>query len=590
VLPSLAIGLLLAVQGRSLQESSLNELLARVPAIEQASDNQSVLDLYSALTAKRSREAISKLMPYLGDPRPRVRAFASAVLDNLPLEETELDGLIAAHQAGDRCALHSIALIGTPRALRYWVTHLDGQADLQVDGSRILRDSLALGELAEFLRSASPRPSDAVDDLCWMLKSPGGSAAAPPLLSIAYDPALPLMNRLAAVHSLGCVGAAAAFTKPSLQTLAASDPRFADQVLETLDRIDQKHTLRMSLVDFARARAYNNVHRRGVGIDLAIESFDELGEVARPAVPLLLPYLEMKSLSQHDDSKVHATAALGAIGDPRAIPALIKALDDPDDWRTVLVASQSLGRIGAVEALPALDRVAASHWFVTVRQMARYVAAELRAPAKTLPPPYALNGHWLRVQPPFPRATRDLTTPPDVLTQIELAQHAVPSRLRVPPCDLPYPKPLVVTPTTGLRTAEGIYLGTDRGEWGGSLVFQRGNDTEIVLPGNIASVVKLGSNVVAVATRGASIHPDGPLPGEKEPEDMVISTGPESGGLFRIERRPDGAHKAILWKILPGFCGPVGLLKDGRLYLHCQAGDVIVRQDGTLQSPESAPQ
>jgi hypothetical protein len=583
----LALGLatfaLLAQFHPPLEGVSLDELIARVPAIEQATENDAISDLFSALIRQQDRRAVPKLLPYLSNHGPRVRAFVSAVLNDLPLQEEDLDALIAAHRAGDQCALSAIGHVGSLRAARYVMSHVTTVDDFWKYAGRIPHDAPVAAEVVGFLRSPAPRPPDLVNELCQFVGSKRDSSSAPEtLLAIALDSGLPLPNRLAAVHVLGCKGPSASASKTALAGLAAGDARFSEAVSESLDRLDGKKTLRTGLADLARATAGGFWRRED-----AIEALGSLGAAGRPAVPVLLPYLQLKLSQDDDDSRLPAIAALGSIGDPRAIPALVKVLDDPDDWRAVFVAAESLGRLGASEALPALDRVAVSHWFVTVRRMASYVAKEIRGPRHGLQAASALDRHELKVPPDDERATPESTAPPGTFGEDERSHHQL-SRPRTPrPCDVPYPQPFLVMPAAELRTAEGTYFGIDQGEWGGELLFKQGDKMETILRRNVAAVVKLDANVLAVATRGVWVAPYAPPPGVVDnSNDIVVSNGPQSGALFRIERQPDGSHKAIPWKMLPGYCrGEPGILKDGRVFLNCKAGQVIVRPDGALERP-----
>ncbi len=86
--------------------------------------------------------------------------------------------------------------------------------------------------------------------------------------------------------------------------------------------------------------------RKPVGRDAAIEALGLLGPVAQEAVPNIIPFLK-KSRSSYFRT---TTKALGQIRDPRAIPALIEALDDPTD---AALAADALGEFGA-QAKPAV--------------------------------------------------------------------------------------------------------------------------------------------------------------------------------------------------------------------------------------------
>jgi HEAT repeat protein len=70
-----------------------------------------------------------------------------------------------------------------------------------------------------------------------------------------------------------------------------------------------------------------------------------------------------------------AAEALGRMGDPRAVEALIPLLGDPD-WRVRLKAAWALGRIGDARAAPHLNRLARDE-SEAVRDMAKEAAQEL---------------------------------------------------------------------------------------------------------------------------------------------------------------------------------------------------------------------
>jgi hypothetical protein len=555
--------------------------VARIPGIEHATDDDTISDLYGALI-RDGRKAVPKLLPYLRDPRPRVRAFASAVVHDLPVQEGDLDALIAAHRGGDQCALRSIARVGSVRAARYLVTQIATRADLWKYASGIPDGAPGKAELAGYLRSPIPRPNDALETLCAFLRPIHD--AVDPLVVIAADRQLPLANRLAAVRTLGCIGQAASSSTPSLHALAASDVRFADQIRETLDRLGEKTTLRTAAADLARARACEEAETCGTLLERDNWDLLRLGELGEPAVPLLLHQLELKPGEVGGDVRLYAIAALGAIGDRLIVPALVRLLDDPDDWRAVFLAVESLGRMGAMEALTRLDGVAASHWFASVREIAAHVATELRGSGKVTDLPPSLGEINLRIHRPVESPAVATSEPLDTLEQDELEQHPIPE-LDVPVCGLPYARPFLVTPRAGLETDEGVYLAISR-RWGSGLFFQRDDKTKWIVRGSVPSVFRIGAHIVAIVPRGVAIDPYGPRENEE-----LISNGPQSGALYRIERQRGGRHKAIPWKVLPGYCSsPPGLLKDGRIFLTCQSGDVIIRSDGTLESPDTATQ
>jgi HEAT repeat protein len=115
-----------------------------------------------------------------------------------------------------------------------------------------------------------------------------------------------------------------------------------------------------------------------------ISILEALGQLGDPrALPALLPLLESGS-----GPIVEAAArAVGSIGGPEAIAALVKALDATDSWSLRVVAAESLGRTTGPSALEALKaavrddptdavRAAAEH---SLRLLARTQRAEQAA-------------------------------------------------------------------------------------------------------------------------------------------------------------------------------------------------------------------
>lgn len=84
---------------------------------------------------------------------------------------------------------------------------------------------------------------------------------------------------------------------------------------------------------------------------LAATALSKAGEVA------LQPLLETLDHEQHPVRQM-ATLALGDVGDPRAVPNLVRRLDDPQD-AVRQAAAHALGKIGAAEAVePLLESLA----------------------------------------------------------------------------------------------------------------------------------------------------------------------------------------------------------------------------------------
>ncbi|HEY3368643.1 MAG TPA: HEAT repeat domain-containing protein [Symbiobacteriaceae bacterium] len=88
------------------------------------------------------------------------------------------------------------------------------------------------------------------------------------------------------------------------------------------------------------------------------------------------PLIQALQTDENPVVRLSAAYALGNVGGELAILALIGALQDPD-FGVRLAALRTLGELGAVQACPAILRVAATDPVPEVRQVARQVAAQL---------------------------------------------------------------------------------------------------------------------------------------------------------------------------------------------------------------------
>jgi HEAT repeat protein len=171
-----------------------------------------------------------------------------------------------------------------------------------------------------------------------------------------------LVRRLA-VRSLGQVGDHAA-VRPLLDA-AEADPELTRDVTVALVRIGlgAAPELRDDLDLSVRTPGHR---RRGA---IAARALGMLGDVA--AVPLLK---EVVDEEEAGSLRWAAAGALGEIGVPEVVPALLRALDE-DDVRLQVAAGRALGSIGDPAAVPGLARALGEQ---RTHDAARAVAGALR--------------------------------------------------------------------------------------------------------------------------------------------------------------------------------------------------------------------
>lgn len=126
---------------------------------------------------------------------------------------------------------------------------------------------------------------------------------------------------------------------------------------------------------------------------------------------------------------------------------------------------------------------------------------------------------------------------------------------------------VTAAPKFGLTVDGGVLAGTNRGEWGGELVLLRPDaGQQLLLEKNVAGIHRLGAHVVVVTG--------------------LAHLGLREGALYRVAPGADGRLKATMWRVLPGAPARSAVLPDGRLFVSCTGGDVMVDEAGTISLVE----
>ncbi len=388
-----------------------------------------------------------------------------------------------------------------------------------------------------------------------------GVAAVPGLLAICEDPATPDKVALGALGMIGNLGLHAQPWQDNVEALAKTQPALTQAVEEVIVNIHGDHAVALLSARLQR------VPDIGVLFDLA-----ELRQKGRAAVPQVTPLLT------HADPELRENAArtLGYIGDTQAVPALIRALEDPADVRLNLAAATALGRLRDAAASTSLQRTAKGHWHPWVR------AASAKALTLLDTPRDAENPRRLD----FYREseTTDLgcehpalgvTSGPSLWDRIRIA------RLRYTATVVGYGPPkgakpnadevttmtpetmirqedaFAETPHTALRLDQGWLAGADRGEWGGELMWLGDDgDRQKVVEGNIESIYRLGARAIAVSG--------------------LAHLSRNSGVLLEVSRDASGSWRATPWRILPGAPRSSGMTAGGDLLVNTYAGGPVL--------------
>jgi hypothetical protein len=223
----------------------------------------------------------------------------------------------------------------------------------------------------------------------------------------------------------------------------------------------------------------NNDPFDALAIDtLCVADFGERRQDETIVVPRLMQFMR----SSNGMEAAEGIALLGWFDHRAAVPEITKHLGS-NDWRVVLAASQTLGWLGAVAALPELDRVAKTHWLAEVRQAAGRSATAIRTSGR-LDPPKVLRGD--DDQEYFWKYMR-----------FEWMKDPVscPSRMHIwkgQPIEWQDRRSSLLFLTGRLR-------GSDRGEWGGALIWRPWFARATVLNRvNVQGLARDGSGAMAL--------------------------------------------------------------------------------------------
>ncbi len=534
-------------------------------------------------TARRIQElgpaAIPYLLPLLKHRDQYVRKLASFTVRDMPgLREEHLDALIESRLKGDRWILPAIIRIGTPRAIALLVEELKKEKRpytyTQVTGAFEVLGEKGVPCLVEIVKSGS-LDGELFATVSFIFGRLGDKAesAIDPLIKFVSNRDGDVNARGWAVLVLGTIDKKAHRSLPTLLALTKDEPEnFGVAVNDALLAMGVPEAVPGLL-----SRLEEKPDR------YVISAFERLGENGKAAGPALVRYLS----SDDREMRIAAARVMGRIGYTEANPYLIQLLRTKEDWRLVYVSAESLGRLHATDAIEALTDVSKEHWFSAVRAAAKQAINVIKGEAT-----YEALDQKRSILPGFfdymdvgtsdglsvSEEDRRNDHPPyidqgDRLDEAQLKKLVYKAQIGYAdsttdggPVEMRV-KTIDQVPEVGIRVAGGSLLGSDRGEWGGELVFvdSEGNQT-IILHKNVQNICTLSSGIVAVT--GLS--------------HLMM----DEGVLFKVTRGDDGTWHTSKWRVLPDAPLTSGLLANGNLYVGCYLGSVEVAPSGEMKAPE----
>jgi hypothetical protein len=395
---------------------------------------------------------------------------------------------------------------------------------------------------------------------------------AQPLLSIVSDSAVPEYVANGVLEMIAGLGEAGQVVEAELLALRQRSPQLSDMIDTALTGI--------------HSSASGEIFSRWLSQEepdyLLLSDLAATGTAGKDAGAVVTGLLE------HEDPRLRLTAAraLGYIGYEPAVTPLIALLDDPSDPRIAWVAAEALGRLQATQALAALDKAAQQHWFIRVRKVAAEAARHIREQS-----PYAAPEDSRAFRFEFFAGTLVDEKQRECAPRLPLLEEPEGQTLHVSRSDgasklkaLSYAstyrdigpagenivRAIMRVPDVALRVENGWLAASDRGEWGGELVFIHDDgSTQTIYHGNVQDLYRLGGRLVAVAG--------------------LAHMGTNHGEVLELARDAWGRWSAQIWRVLPYAPATSSLTQSGELLLTTVDNSLILLSpDGQMREAECA--
>ena len=358
--------------------------------------------------------------------------------------------------------------IATPEAIQALVEDLPKGSENQTDFALSELGSKAIPYLFPVLERDKDAPS--AERVIREMKATAAPFASQ-WATLAADTRQSVQARLGALRGIAALGDRARGSFEGLHKLLHDpDSRIRQQVDRTLKSVHDPVVVE-EVAQKCRPRA-------GPFDPLALEALKCLSEIAsygrggREVGARLLPFLA----SENGAERSYAVTTLGQIGFDPAIPQIEDALNSPD-WRVVYAAIRSLGWLGDTSAVPVMERIATEYWLPEVRVRAKRVAETLSS-AGRVSRPSRLSRGWQKGDDPF-EIDRDVLDEGSDCPSKEWRWQKMPFR---------FPETSDERGTE-LRLADGRFVGSNRGEWGGELIWRpTSGEPESIRKDNVVAI------------------------------------------------------------------------------------------------------
>lgn len=539
-----------AAQGQDANHKSLDDYIAELIAAPQSSQNE---DALRARVVMFGAPAVERLVPLLNHQEARVRREAGVTLAQfMTIDPLYLPMLITADRRGNGWMPRAIAATGTSEALEYlWLAF---ERDPNPSSN-----TQVLSALPRFGEQLKARLLSRIDT-CRMSTDDKSCEGIHDLLG-ELRPAYPAWS-IAPIAGLVTDGTNQMMRVRTLRVLAGLRHPVA---LEEYQR---------QLNEIAHAGYGTRSAWQTVELMRGIAGYGDHARMAGPSIESLLD-------SRYDlEIREQAALALGRIGYVAAIPSLMgTAVDFEDDWLLAYNATQTLGVLRATKARGLLTRTARSHWHMAVRRSAKRALAWINGdPIPSEPDEVVAGSNFFRPYGPEhagyqPRWSGSIAGGPLVLAS-PVDELPIPRdgarKIGLHGPKIAIPKDVVLPMQEGGGTVSllipwkgGWLVGTNNGEWGGSLQ----------LVGATQRVRLATGNVIGGFTWGGRLYILSGL------QHLSL----DRGRLWEIDVKAGRLKRDIL---LPAMPAELIVVDRGVVILRTSRGDVAINPSGALTGPE----
>lgn len=539
-----------AAHGLDANRKSLDGYIGELIAASESSQSE---DALRTRIVGFGAPAVERLVPLLDHKEARIQRVAGLTLAQFTaIEPRYLPRLIAADRRGNGWLPRAIAATGTSEALDYLWLAFERDPNSS-SNSQVLR---ALPRFGEQLKprllsrieacrvSTNGKPCEGIHDLLGQLRPPYPAWSIAPIAKLVTD------------------GADQGMRTRTLRVLAGLRYPIA---------LEEYHR---QLTEFAHAK--HGTSSAWQTTDL-MRDIGKYGDRARMAGPTIERFLD-----RHYDPEIReqAALALGRVGYAAAIPSLMRAaVDFEDEWLLAYNTTQTLGVLRATSARGLLARTARNHWHMAVRRSAEHALRRINggiAPSKSneaITGPSFLEGYGpehAEYQPRWQGSTSDdplvLRAPMDELPVPRIGARKV----NLPGPTSAIPKAAIMPMQEGggrvsllIPWNGGWLVGTNNGEWGGSLQFV-----------NATRVVRLATdNVIGGFSWGGRLYV---LSG-------IQHLSLDLGRLWEVDLKAGRLKRNIR---LPAMVTEVVVTDRDAVILRTRRGDVAIKRTGAVARPE----